>query len=536
MRGSITRGVLLSMGLVLAAACGGKPSPDEMRAALLHELAAPGDRAALPSRKAIDDFYAAHAHRLVWSGADGKPTSAAATLIAALRRAGEHGLNPADYAASRLEALETELRGNGSAGRLAGFDLLATVACFRYASDVATGRVHPDEVKSDWKSEAQSPDIGKLLDDALARNDLAPFLDSLPPPHPGYARLRQALVKLREIDAAGGWLVIPAGPKMKTGSRDPRVPPLRQRLGVAPGDRFDTALARSVRRFQELHGIDPDGVVSDATLAELNRTVADRIRQLELNLERWRWIPRTLGDPHVLVNIPGFDLVLSRNGATAWHARVVTGKVFTPTPLFSDRIVAIVVHPPWNVPESIAVNEYLPELREDRDALARHGLHLLEASGDKVHEVDPRSVHWDRVSEDKFPYRLRQDPGPENPLGQVKFDLTNDFQIYLHDTPAGGAFSRSERDLSHGCIRVEHALDLADHIVSDVEKSEILRALDLPEDTRIELASKIPVHIFYWTAWADEAGDIHFGPDVYGFDAAQREALDRVAEKKPKPA
>lgn len=252
---------------------------------------------------------------------------------------------------------------------------------------------------------------------------------------------------------------------------------------------------------------------------------------MELNLERWRWIPRTLGDPHVLVNIPGFDLVLSRNGATAWHTRVVAGKVFTPTPLFSDRIVAIVIHPPWNVPESIVVAEYLPELRKDRDALARHGLHLLEGSGDKAHEVDPRSVNWDRVSEDKFPYRLRQDPGAENPLGQIKFDLTNDFQIYLHDTPGGRAFSRTERDLSHGCIRVEHALELANQIVSDDEKSEILRALDDPEDTRIELASRVPVHIFYWTAWADEAADLHFGPDVYSFDAPQRQALDRVAPK-----
>jgi murein L,D-transpeptidase YcbB/YkuD len=319
---------------------------------------------------------------------------------------------------------------------------------------------------------------------------------------------------------------------MKSGSTDPRIGQLRQRLGVAPGDRFDAALAQSVRRFQELHGIDPDGVVSDATLAELNQPAGDRIRQLELNLERWRWIPRTLGDPHVLVNIPGFDLVLSRNGQAVWRTRVVTGKVFTPTPLFSDRIVAIVIHPPWNVPESIAVNEYLPELRKNRDALERHGLKVFEGSGDKAQEINPRSVNWDRVSEAKFPYRLRQDPGAENPLGQVKFDLTNDFQIYLHDTPGGRAFSRTERDLSHGCVRVENALELANQIVSDDEKSAILAALEDPAEKHIALKAKIPVHIFYWTAWADEAGDLHFGPDVYSFDAPQRQALDKVAQKK----
>jgi murein L,D-transpeptidase YcbB/YkuD len=544
--------LVLSAGLVLAAACGrehplstqlkerlasvfhDEPSPDELRVALLHQLrVGSGTTTAFPSRQTIDDFYAAHAYRLVWSGSGGEPTPAAVTLIAALRRAAEHGLNPEDYAASRLEALEKELRGNGSAQRLADFELLATVGCFRYASDLATGRVHPDEVKSEWKPEAPELDIGKPLDDALAGNDLAPYLESLAPQHPGYARLRQALAKLREIEAAGGWSSIPAGRKMKSGSTDPRVAQLRQRLGVAPGARFDAALSQAVRRFQELHGIDPDGVVSDATLAELNRPVADRIRQVELNLERWRWIPRTLGDPHVLVNIPGFDLVLSQNGATVWHTRVVAGKAFTPTPLFSDRIVAIVVHPPWNVPESIAVNEYLPELRKNHDALERHGLHLLEGSGDKAREVNPRRVDWDRVSEDKFPYRLRQDPGAENPLGQVKFDLTNDFQIYLHDTPGGHAFSRTERDLSHGCIRVENALELANRIVNDDEKSKILQALDEPEEKRIQLASKVPVHIFYWTAWADEAGELHFGPDVYDFDAPQRQALDRAGPKKP---
>jgi murein L,D-transpeptidase YcbB/YkuD len=281
-----------------------------------------------------------------------------------------------------------------------------------------------------------------------------------------------------------------------------------------------------------LHGIDPDGVVSDATLAELNQSVTARIRQVELNLERWRWIPRALGDPYVLVNIPGFDLELYRNGTSAWHTRVVTGKVFTPTPLFSDRIVSIVVHPPWNVPESIAVNEYLPELRKNRDALERHGLKLLEGSGDKAREVNPRKVDWSQVSEDKFPYHLRQDPGAENPLGQLKFVLTNDFQVYLHDTPGGHAFNKTERDLSHGCVRVENALELASQIVSDAEKGEIFKALEEPDEKHIALASKIPVHIFYWTAWADEAGNLHFGPDVYGFDAPQRLALDRVAQIK----
>ena len=510
-----------------------EPSPDETRNALVRQLrTAPAAGTAFPSRATIDGFYAAHGNRLVWSDANGKPTQASATLIAALRRAGEHGLNPDDYAPERLEAMDKQIRESSTADRLADFDLLATVALFRYASDLATGRVHPDEVKSDWKALTPELDITKPLDEALTKNDLAPFLESLAPQHPGYAHLRGALVKLREQEAAGGWPAIPTGPKMRKGSTDPRVPQLRQRLGLDAAGGFDATLDQAVRSAQATYGIDPDGVVSDATLAELNTPVADRIRQVELNLERWRWIPRELGDTHVLVNIPGFDLQLNRNGATTWHTRVVTGKELTPTPLFSDRIVSIVIHPPWNVPESIAVNEYLPELRKNRNALDRHGLKLLEGTGDKAKEIDPKSVDWDRVDVDKFPYRLRQDPGAENPLGQVKFALTNDFSIYLHDTPGGHAFRKTERDLSHGCIRVENALKLADEITNDSEKTAIREALANPEEKHVALATKIPVHIFYWTAWADEAGELHFGPDVYGFDAPQREAIDKAAEKK----
>ena len=272
-----------------------------------------------------------------------------------------------------------------------------------------------------------------------------------------------------------------------------------------------------LHRDEEAAGVDPDP------------ERAERIRQVELNLERWRWIPRELGDPYVLVNIPGFDLELVQSGAATWHTRVITGKAYTPTPVFSDRVVALVANPPWNVPESIAVNEFLPELRQDPVAFARKGIRVLEGSGEKAQEVDPRRVHWNKVDGERFPYHLRQDPGADNPLGRVKFDLTNDFHIYLHDTPGGHAFRRSDRDLSHGCVRVENALELARRITSDAVHTKLDEALAQPEERRIDLDAEIPVHIFYWTAWTDEAGELHFGEDVYEFDTKQREALDRRA-------
>ena len=480
------------------------PTPDEVREALVRQLrVAPHGGAAFPSRATIEEFYARHGHRLAWSDASGKLHPEAATLLDALRRAGDHGLVADDYGIGRLVALEKEIAAGTkdprAADRLADFDLLATTALFRLASDLSTGRLHPDEVASDWRTTPPELDVVAHVDAALASGDLAKLLAELPPPHPGYARLQQALVKLREIEASGGW---PSDPK--------------ERLG-----------GQSIRSFQALHGIEPTGRLDDATVAALAVPVGERIRQVELNLERWRWIPRALGDPHVLVNIPGFDLELVRGGEPPWHTRVVTGKAFTPTPVLSDRIVAVVVHPAWNVPESIAVNEFLPELRKNPGALAPQGIRVLQGSGEAEKEVDARTVPWARVDADRFPYRLRQDPGGKNPLGRIKFELTNDLHIYLHDTPGEAAFRRSERDLSHGCVRVDGALELADRIASDPVRQAIREALERPEERRIDLDSKIPVHILYWTAWADEAGELHFGPDIYGLDPPQRAALDR---------
>ena len=512
-----------------------EPTPDQTRDALTRQLrVASSDAAVFPSRDTIAGFYAKHGNKLVWSDEDGRPNAGTAVLLDALRRAGENGLNPADYGADRLFSLEKEL-GNRpkdaqAAQRLADFDLLATTAFFRYASDLATGRVHPDEVQQDWHTHPPEVDIAAALDEALAKTDLPGLLALLPPPHPGYARLREALGALREIDAAGGWPLVPPGERLGPRSTGPRVEALRQRLAQPPGNAFDSGLTEAVKRYQSLAGLPPKGVVDDETLAALNVSVVDRIRQVELNLERWRWIPRQLGNPHILVNVPAFELELTREGSAPWRTRVVAGKAFTPTPILSDRIVAFVVNPPWNVPESIAVNEYLPELKKNPHALARDGLKILEGSGDKAREIDPGQVSWAKVDPEKFPYRIRQDPGDKNPLGRIKFDLTNDFHVYLHDTPGGGVFDRTDRDVSHGCIRVKDALVLADLLASEPVKQEVHDALDRhEEERRIDLDPDVPVHILYFTAWVDDAGGLHFGPDIYGFDPTQWATMQKAS-------
>ena len=501
-----------------------------------------------PTRETLTEFYANNGQQLAWCDDSGSILPSTKILLDALRRAGEHGLDPEDYALSRLDLLGAEIGkpplDDAAVARLADFDLLMTAAFFRYASDLSTGRVHPDEIRNDWHTNL--PDLAPLtkLDRALLGDNLPQLLEALPPPHPGYARLREALKGLHEIEAAGGWPAIPGGPKLEAGSRGPRVLLLRQRLsepggeGDSPtgalagaGDEFDEALAESVRRFQERHGIKPDGTLGATTLAELNVPVERRIRQVELNLERWRWIPRSLGDPHIFVNIPGFDLELVRAGVPVWHTRIVVGKAFTPTPVFSDRIVAVVANPPWNVPNSIAQGEYLKELRKNPKTFMRRGIRMFEGSEADPREVDPATVNWHALGKGRFPYRLRQDPGPANALGRLKFQLTNDYRIYLHDTPTRGLFGQSDRDLSHGCIRVEKPLDLAEQLLGESSQDLLRAALAQTKERHVSVNPPVPIHILYLTARVDESGALRFSPDVYEFDGPQRTALDRVASR-----
>ena len=528
----------------------GRPSvtPDEIEAALAHQLRvapvpAKGSNRpsspAFPTRQTLREFYAQRGQKLAWCDDSGRVLGAADTLLDALSHAGDHGLDPEDYSLSRLRQMRQgmgEAREKAAVAQWADFDLLLTTAFFRYGSDLSTGRVHPDEIRSEWHAEPPELDLPKALETALQNGDLAKLLEKLPPPHAGYARLQLGLKQLRDLQQAGGWPAIPAGPKLQKGARGPRVALLRQRLegrSTAVGPRvsevlFDGALEEKVKQFQSTHGLTPDGTVAEPTLAELNMTVDRRIRQVELNLERWRWMPRRLGDTHVEVNIPDFDLQLIRGDQEALRSRIVVGQAFTPTPVFSDRIVAVIANPPWNVPDALAVREYLPELRENPALFQSHGIKIYEGDGPDAREVDPATVHWSRVDDDEFHYHLRQDPGPENALGRMKFQLTNDFQIYLHDTPARGLFAQQDRDLSHGCIRVEKARELADTILGDATKN-LDEALQAENEKSIPVRPPVPVHILYLTAWGDADGGLHFAPDIYDFDAAQMAALDRAS-------
>jgi murein L,D-transpeptidase YcbB/YkuD len=470
-------------------------------------------------------FYQQRAFQPVWSGPRG-PRPQAGELIEAIPALGTDGLDVRRYQPARLAALVAEAEAAESfddprAQRLlADLDLELTYTYLSLAAHLANGRLQPGTVRAEWHTKPRHVDLDARLSHALAAEDageILKILRSLTPPSPEYERLRQALVRHREILAGGGWGRVPPGPDLERGARGPRVAALRARLAASadlPGgaaDRsgvFDPALAAAVSRFQKRHGLPITGRVDEETLAELNVPAADRVRQLQVNMERWRWMPSSLGDRHVLVNVPELRLDVVEAGRTALTMRVIVGKDQSRTPAFSDRMSYIDVNPYWAIPESIANEEILPKLGSDPGYLARQGI-------ETVGESDSASG-------------LRQRPGPANPLGKLKFMFPNDFNIYLHDTPAGHLFAEEERLFSHGCIRIEKPFELAVYLLRSDPKwtpQALQAAIDSGETTRIDLPRPLPVHILYWTAWVEPGGAVQFRQDVYGHDARLEQAL-----------
>ena len=326
------------------------------------------------------------------------------------------------------------------------------------------------------------------------------------PAHEGYERLEQALERYRRI-AGSQPKPVPPGPALKLGDKGDRVETLRARLAAAAEaesadplpetelpEEFDFDLEEAVRAFQERHGLKADGVAGASTLAELNRPAEDQIRKIELNLERWRRMPADLGERHILVNIAAFRLDAIEDGRSVLDMRVIVGRTDTRTPVVSSAIEQVVLNPSWYVPKSIASKEIWPK---GRSYLRRNGFEVLPDG------------------------KLRQKPGANNSLGQVKFRFPNPFGVYLHDTPSRSLFDRAVRALSHGCVRLERPADLAAWALRDHPQwspEAVQAALDSGRERAVAVPEPIPVHIAYWTAWVDDQGTLRFGQDIYGQD------------------
>jgi murein L,D-transpeptidase YcbB/YkuD len=466
----------------------------------------------------VQSFYAGRGYGLAWfRGAE--LTEAGRTAGLLLGDAARDGLDPRRYDPRRPAGSATVFAASALPVSVATpdpravLDVGLTYGLLRYASDLAQGQVNPRDRGAFWRA-AESPfDPAAFLEQALAGRVEA-AVATVRPPLPQYAALAQALHRYKAAAAAGGWPALEArpGPRGTFTAKH-----LRQRL-AASGD-------ATLQHFQARHGLAPSGRLDRATLDALNVPVEDRVRQLELNLERWRWQPRNPDRRQVLVNIPTFELHAYEDGRESLRMRVITGQGDSPTPVFSQEMTHVIFSPYWTVPPNIAATETLPAVLRDRGYLRRQNLEVV--MGDRV--VDPSRVDWRRSG---AAVQFRQRPGARNALGGVKFLLPNPFHVYLHDTPNDGLFARPRRTFSHGCVRLEKPEALARWVLAEADgwtDGRIRAAMWRGQEEHVPLAEPIPVSIAYFTAWVDDDGTVQFRPDVYRHDAAQTGLLPETA-------
>jgi murein L,D-transpeptidase YcbB/YkuD len=521
-----------ALGLAIAAGCSAAADgvAESLRARvaeLRSERAVRIDGAEIAARGLIAAFYERRGFRLAWS----RPGQAAA-LARAVEASRSHGLDPEDYHAAVLRRAAGRAT---TAAAEADLELLQTDAVVRLAYHLHFGKANPRELYPGWNFTRSLGPIDPVpaLEAIAAASSPGDAIERYAPALPLYRQLREALARYRAIAGAGGWPPLERGDKLELGASGPRVAALRTRLaatgdlgpdGGASAD-FDAALDAAVRRFQDRHGLDADGVVGRRTLAALNVDVARRIDQLRVNLERVRWVAQDLAGDYLVVDIAGFSARLVLDGRPAWSSRVVVGRPYRRTPVFRATLDHLVLNPTWSVPPTILREDVLPKVVQDPAYLERHHMQVLDAAG---RPVDAAGIAWERYRSGGFPYHIVEAPGAENPLGRVKFMLPNPHAVYLHDTPAGQLFERTERAFSSGCIRLERAFDLAVLLLDDPERwsAEALRAAIASGETRtVRAKRRVPVMLLYFTAEADEDGTVRFRPDLYNRDPRVLAAL-----------
>jgi len=472
----------------------------------------------------LEHLYSQRQYAPIWTNLNG-PNTRASILRQFLHVADQEGLTPRAFHLTPIESSWHQQ----SPSALATLDILLTDAFFRYATEVRSGRLSPGEVDPQWHLPAPPAHPLSLLKKVLSARDFESAMVALPPQQLGYQRLREALAHYRQLAAAGGWPLLPAGPSLREGMRSARIAILRQRL-IAEGDvqseqvadphSFDPVVKYAVERFQVRHGLKVDGVVGPATRAAMNVSIAERITQIKLNMERWRWLPRRMGKRYLIVNTAGFELTAFDQGRTQFSMWVVIGKQDRQTPVISGAMHTVVFNPYWTVPLTIVIEDLIPAQLRNPNYLRARKIHVFANLARHI-EVDPRKVDWAGYTRENFPYVLRQDPGPYNPLGHYKFLFSNQFEIYLHDTSARRLFTKKQRTFSSGCIRVENPLQLARFLLDsnrDWDEDRILAAVNSGQTSEVKLAKSLPIYLVYLTAWVGSDDSVSFYPDVYNRD------------------
>jgi murein L,D-transpeptidase YcbB/YkuD len=480
--------------------------------------------------KALSDFYMQRHYAAAWTD-----EANVQQLLAGIASMEGDGLLPEDYHLSELRAtVEKPDWKNATPVERADFEITASSAYITALVQLARGKVDPVRLDPTWNFDlgALDPQQGMtMLQTSIDERSVDQAFAMARPQNPLYAKLRDALAQLRTMATQGGWSQIPEGAALKPGMKDPRVQALRTRLvkggyldpTLEHGQHFDNAVTDAVKRFQADQYMDADGSVGAGTLAALNVPVQDRIGQVRANLERARWLLHSLQGTFVVVDVAGYKITYYRDGNPVWKSRVQVGKPYRSTPIFRSQITYITFNPTWTIPPTILKNDVLPKIRKNASYLANNRIRVLDGSGNTI---APSTVNWNNPRG----ITLRQDAGPGNSLGQVVIRFPNSFAVYLHDTPHQELFSKSKRDTSSGCIRVEHPLDLVQLLFNDDEKwsrQAIDDRIAAKKTQNVTLPTAVPVLLAYWTVDIADDGKLAYKPDIYDRDGPLVVALDK---------
>jgi len=485
----------------------------------------------------VESFYKGRNYLPAWSQ-NGHLMQVEA-LLKAIEEAYGDGLSPDYYHLNLIRSLVDKV-GQESAPDsipLSDLDILLTDAFLTLGCHLSAGCVNPVTIETEWFAESLKVDVSSVLEQALKKKQIREALTGLRPQKDIYGRLRLALARYRELSSKAEWPLVSAGPGLKKGFRSERVVELRRRLAASGdmsadettvGDLFDEQVEQSVIIFQKRHGLKNDGVVGRDMLNALNVPLKQRIRQMELNMERLRWILGNMEERFIVVNIANFRLDVIENDKSILSMKVVVGKPYRRTPIFTAKMTYIVINPEWNIPDSIARKEILQKIKKDPHYLTEQNIKVFSDWRSQEQPVDAAKIDWSKATEKALPYRFRQEPGPLNALGTLKFMFPNKYNVYLHDTPAKHLFSENVRAFSHGCTRIEKPLDLAEYLLRDGPRwsqQELVAALEKGTKQIVLIPHPVNVHFLYLTAWVDESGTVQFRNDIYGRDKSLDEAL-----------
>jgi len=468
------------------------------------------------------NFYEKRDYLPIWLNG-GQATERATIVRDVLVKSYLEALDPSEYHAPAIQAMWNSKRARSKA-RL---ELLITDAVLRYGVEVSVGYQFPQSVDYDWHVKPRQVNEIEVLEAVLIAQDAQEYLNSLSPPQQAYTNLKKTLAYYRLLMLAGDWPQIDRGPNLQVGMYHLQIPLIKARLfreeyltvnDDVKSDYFDETLEQAVRQFQANYGHKVDGIVGYFTRRSMSVSLLDRIAAIKHNMERWRWVPRELGERYVMVNMAGYKLDLVEDGKSVLEMPVIVGKPYRAAPAFIDNIDYVEINPTWKVPPRIAKEKFLPKLQKDAKFLSKNRLRIYDSWGKKAKEVDPEKIDWNKYNENWLPYKFVQRPGKSNSMGLVKFMFPNKYRIYLHDTPQKKLFKSYVRTFSSGCIRVSQPFTLANKILEKEESwsgKKVESFVSEGETKVIRVSQPLPVYLMYWTAWVDESGKVNFRNDVY---------------------